>query len=137
MTTHINKRKKANASKVDKDIVYPLLDGIAVLKTSEKTRFDETIDIAINLGIDPRKSDQSVRGAVSLPHGTGRTRRVIAFVKDPAKQAAAAEAGAVEVGDDDLVKKVAEGWTDFDVAVASPDMMGQVGKLGKVLGPQG
>ena len=137
MTTHMTKRTKANATKVDKDAVYPLLDGIALLKQSEKTRFDETIDIAINLGIDPRKSDQSVRGAVSLPHGTGRTRRVIAFVKGPAEQEAAAAGGAVEVGADDLVQKVSGGWTDFDVAVASPDMMGKVGKLGKVLGPQG
>lgn len=135
--THMTKRTKANATKVDKDAVYPLLDGIALLKKSEKTRFDESIDIAINLGIDPRKSDQSVRGAVSLPHGTGRTRRVIAFVKDPAKQEAAAAAGAAEVGADELVQKVSDGWTDFDVAVASPDMMGKVGKLGKVLGPQG
>ena len=135
--THMTKRTKANATKVDKDAVYPLLDGIALLKKSEKTRFDESIDIAINLGIDPRKSDQSVRGAVSLPHGTGRTRRVIAFVKDPAKQEAAAAAGAAEVGADELVQKDSDGWTDFDVAVASPDMMGKVGKLGKVLGPQG
>jgi len=133
----ITKRKKSNDNKVDKLKVYPLLDGIALLKQSEKTRFDESIDIAINLGIDPRKSDQAVRGAVSLPHGTGRTRRVIAFVKDPEKQEAARAAGAIEVGEDDLVKKVTDGWTDFDVAVASPDMMGKVGKLGKVLGPQG
>ena len=137
MTNHMTKRTKANAAKVDKDAVYSLLEGIALLKQSEKTGFDESVDIAINLGIDVRKSDQSVRGAVSLPHGTGRTRRVIAFVKDPAKQEAATAAGAVEVGADDLVKKVADGWTEFDVAVASPDMMGKVGKLGKVLGPQG
>jgi large subunit ribosomal protein L1 len=137
MNNNLTKRKKSNDGKVDKLKVYPLLEGIALLKTSEKTRFDESIDIAINLGVDPRKSDQAVRGAVSLPHGTGRTRRVIAFVKDPEQQEAARAAGAVEVGDDDLVKRVTDGWTDFDVAVASPDMMGKVGRLGKVLGPQG
>jgi large subunit ribosomal protein L1 len=134
---NISKRNKANATRLEEGRVYPLLEGIQILKDSEKVRFDESVDVAINLGIDPRKSDQSVRGAVSLPNGTGRSRRVIAFVKDPEKQAAATEAGAVEVGADELVKKVADGWTDFDVAVASPDMMGKVGKLGKVLGPQG
>src|SRR4029079_6775231 len=100
-------------------------------------KFDETVNIAVNLGIDTKKSEQTVRGAVSLPHGTGRSLRVIALVKDRAKQEAARKAGAVEVGADELVKKVADGWTDFDVAVAAPDMMGLVGKLGKVLGPQG
>ena len=134
---HVSKRRKANEKKVERLELYPLLEGIAALKTSEKTRFDETVDIAINLGIDPRKSDQAVRGAVSLPHGTGRSRKVIAFVKDPAKQEEAKAAGAAEVGADELVKKVSDGWTDFDVAISSPDMMGKVGKLGKVLGPQG
>jgi len=132
-----SKRANKNAEKVDKDRVYGLAEGIGVLKSAESARFDETIEVAINLGIDPRKSDQAVRGAVSLPHGTGRSRSVIAFVKDPDKQEEAKAAGAVEVGADELVKKVADGWTDFDVAVAAPDMMGKVGKLGKVLGPQG
>jgi len=134
---HITKRRKANQTKVVKHQLYPLMQGIAALKSTEKTRFDETIDIAINLGIDTKKSDQAVRGAVSLPNGTGRTLKVIAFVKDPGKQAEAKAAGAVEVGADELVQKVSDGWTDFDVAVSSPDMMGKVGKLGKVLGPQG
>jgi len=133
----MSKRHSGNQGTVQKDRLYGLLDGIATIKTATAARFDETVDIAVNLGTDPRKSDQAVRGAVSLPHGTGRTRRVIAFVKDPAKQAEAKEAGAVEVGADELVAKVAEGWSDFDVAVSAPDMMGKVGRLGKVLGPQG
>lgn len=133
----ISKRHKSNAGTVEQHKLYALRDGIAILKATKGPKFDESVEIAINLGIDPRKSDQSVRGAVSLPHGTGRTRRVIAFVKDEAKQAEASEAGASEVGADELVAKVADGWTDFDVAVASPDMMGKVGRLGKVLGPQG
>lgn len=133
----ISKRHRGNQGKVKTGHLYDLLDGIAAIKTATEARFDETVDIAVNLGTDPRKSDQAVRGAVSLPHGTGRTRRVIAFVKDPDKQAEAKEAGAVEVGADELVAKVADGWSDFDVAVAAPDMMGKVGRLGKVLGPQG
>jgi large subunit ribosomal protein L1 len=131
------KRVRANNELVDKNRVYSLGDGVKALQATQPPKFDETLNIAVNLGIDPKKSDQSVRGAVSLPHGTGSSKRVIAFVKDPAKQEAAKAAGAVEVGDDDLVKKVSDGWTDFDVAIAAPDMMGKVGKLGKVLGPQG
>ena len=132
-----SKRHKSNSGTVEQHKLYSLRDGIAALKATKGTKFDESVEIAVNLGIDPRKSDQSVRGAVSLPHGTGRTRRVIAFVKDEAKQAEAREAGAVEVGADELVTRVADGWTDFDVAVSAPDMMGKVGRLGKVLGPQG
>ena len=132
-----SKRARGNEGKVDDASVYSLAEGITALKKTSGTKFDESVDIAVNLGIDPKKSDQSVRGAVALPHGTGNSRTVIAFVKDPEKQAAAKEAGAVEVGSDDLVKKVQDGWADFDVAVAAPDMMGMVGKLGKVLGPQG
>ncbi len=132
-----SKRTRTNTDKVEKHRVYALTEGIAALKTTDGVKFDETIDIAVNLGIDPKKSDQAVRGAVALPNGTGRSRKVIAFVKDPEKQEAAKAAGAAEVGDDDLVAKVSDGWTDFDVAIASPDMMGKVGKLGKVLGPQG
>jgi len=131
------KRTEANVKLVDKERVYPLADGIKLLKTAKPAKFDETVNIALNLGIDVKKTEQTVRGAVSLPHGTGRSLRVIAFVKDPAKQEAAKKAGATEVGTDELVKRVADGWTDFDVAVAAPDMMGLVGKLGKVLGPQG
>ncbi len=136
MATH-SKRSKANAGVVEKGKLYSLEDGVGTLKQSTAPKFNETVEIALNLGIDPRKSDQAVRGAVSLPHGTGRSVRVICFVKDPAKQEEAKAAGATEVGDDELVKKVTDGWTDFDVAISSPDMMGQVGRLGKVLGPQG
>ncbi len=131
------KRRRANDKLVDRDRVYALDEGIRLLKSGKAAKFDETVNIAINLGIDVKKTEQTVRGAISLPHGTGRTLRVIAFVKDPAKQEAARKAGALEVGTDELVKKVADGWADFDVAIAAPDMMGQVGKLGKVLGPQG
>jgi large subunit ribosomal protein L1 len=131
------KRTLANSKLVTEGKVYSLEDGIKVLKQAKGPKFDETVNIAVNLGIDTKKTEQTVRGAVSLPHGTGRTLRVIAFVKDPAKQEAARKAGAVEVGSDELVKKVSDGWTDFDVAIAAPDMMGGVGKLGKVLGPQG
>lgn len=133
----LSKRRRADEGKVEKDRIYGLEEGLELLKSASKVRFDEAVDIAVNLGIDPKKSDQSVRGAVSLPNGTGRSRTVIAFVKDPAKQEEARAAGAAEVGDDDLVAKVADGWTGFDVAIAAPDMMGKVGKLGKVLGPQG
>ena len=132
-----SKRHRGNIEKVDRTRVYSVEEGITALRAASPATFDETLEVAVNLGIDPKKSDQAVRGAVSLPHGTGKTKRVIAFVKDPAKQEEARAAGAVEVGDDDLVKRVADGWTDFDVAVSSPDMMGKVGRLGKVLGPQG
>ena len=135
--TIASKRIRANDKLVDRLKVYTLADGIGLLKAAKGAKFDETVNIAVNLGIDTKKTDQVVRGAVSLPHGTGRTLRVIAFVKDPAKQEAATAAGAIEVGTDELVKKVSDGWSDFDVAIASPDMMGAVGKLGKVLGPQG
>jgi large subunit ribosomal protein L1 len=132
-----SKRIRKNREKTEDGRTYLLSEGVAALKQTTGLKFDESVDVAINLGIDPKKSDQSVRGAVSLPNGTGQTRTVIAFVKDEAKQEAARAAGAAEVGADELVKKVQEGWTDFDVAIASPDMMGMVGKLGKVLGPQG
>lgn len=132
-----SKRTRKNREAFDAQVVTDMVAGVTKLLGSEAVKFDETVDIAINLGIDPKKSDQAVRGAVSLPHGTGRSVRVICFVKDPAKQAAAVEAGAMEAGDDELVKKVQDGWTDFDVVIAAPDMMGQVGRLGKVLGPQG
>lgn len=132
-----SKRIRKNRENTDESRAYSLSEGVVALKQTTGLKFDESVDVAVNLGIDPKKSDQSVRGAVSLPHGTGSSKRVIAFVKDEAKQEAARAAGATEVGADDLVKKVADGWTDFDVAVAAPDMMGLVGKLGKVLGPQG
>ena len=135
--TVTSKRRRANDKLREPGKAYSLPEGLKLLGQAKKVKFDETVNIAVNLGIDTKKSEQTVRGAVSLPHGTGRSLKVIAFVKDPAKQEAARKAGAAEVGTDELVKKVADGWTDFDVAVAAPDMMGLVGKLGKVLGPQG
>jgi large subunit ribosomal protein L1 len=135
--TVTSKRRRANDKLREPGKSYSLPEGLKLLAQAKKMKFDETVNIAVNLGIDTKKSEQTVRGAVSLPHGTGRSLRVIAFVKDPAKQEAAKQAGATEVGTDELVKRVADGWTDFDVAVAAPDMMGLVGKLGKVLGPQG
>ncbi|MCI7551191.1 MAG: 50S ribosomal protein L1 [Actinomycetaceae bacterium] len=105
------------------------------LKTSV-TKFDSTVEVVFRLGVDPRKADQMVRGTVALPNGTGKTARVIVFATGPNAQAAI-DAGADEVGDDDLIAKVAGGWTDFDAAVATPDMMGKVGRLGRVLGPRG
>jgi large subunit ribosomal protein L1 len=136
MTT-TSKRARRNQALVDRSKVYALGEGIGLLKQASAAKFDETVNIAVSLGIDTKKTEQVVRGAVSLPHGTGRSLRVIAFVKDPDRQESARVAGAFEVGADDLVKKVADGWTGFDVAISAPDMMGQVGKLGKVLGPQG
>jgi large subunit ribosomal protein L1 len=107
------------------------------LKECATAKFDETVELAFLLGVDPRHADQMVRGAVSLPHGTGKKVRVVVFCKQEAQQTAAREAGADEVGADDLVKRIQDGWTDFDATVASPDMMGQVGRLGKILGPRG
>ena len=122
--------------KVDKDTLYEPADAIRLVKELANAKFDETIDLAFRLGIDPRHADQQVRGAVVLPHGTGKTQKVLVFAKgDKAREAT--EAGADFVGDDDLIAQIQGGWFDFDVAVATPDMMGAVGKLGKLLGPKG
>ncbi len=121
---------------LDTTKLYTIEEALKVIKDAAKTKFDETIDIAMNLNVDTRKADQQVRGMVQLPHGTGKTVRVAVFAKDEkAKEAKAA--GADIVGDDDLVEKVAKGEIQFDRCVATPDMMVQVGKLGKVLGPRG
>ncbi len=117
--------------------VYALPEVARSVKESATAKFDETIELAFYLGIDPRHADQMVRGSVSLPHGAGKEVAVIVFCKQGEQAEAAKEAGAVEVGADELVAKVQGGWTGFDAAVASPDMMGQVGKLGKILGPRG
>lgn len=111
-------------------------EGLKRLKSFSRAKFDESIDLVLNLGIDPRQADQMIRGAVSLPKGIGKTKRVIVFCQDADAEAAKA-AGAIEAGGDDLVKKVSDGWMDFDVAIAHPSMMGKVGRLGRVLGPQG
>jgi large subunit ribosomal protein L1 len=113
-----------------------LEDAVKRLKGFSKTKFDQSVDLVCHLGIDPRQADQMIRGSLSLPKGIGKTKKVIAFCQDADIEEAKA-AGAIEAGGDDLVKKVSDGWMDFDVAVAHPSMMGKVGKLGRVLGPQG
>ena len=131
-----SKAYKEAAEKVDKDKLYTPLEAIKLAQTSSKKKFDETVDVAMRLGVDPRKADQMVRGTVNLPHGTGKTARVLVFATgDRAEQATAA--GADIVGDDALIDEVNKGRLDFDAVVATPDMMGKVGRLGRVLGPRG
>lgn len=122
--------------KIDLLQEYSLQDAVDFLKSNQIARFDETVDVAINLGVDPRKSDQMVRGTVILPYGTGKTVRVLVFAKGE-KEKEARDAGADYVGAEDLVEKIQKGWLEFDKAVATPDVMGIVGKLGKILGPRG
>jgi len=130
-------KKYNNAiAKLDPNKEYSLEEALQTVKESVYTKFDETVDMAFNLGVDPRKSDQMVRGTVVLPHGTGKTVRVLVFAKGE-KEKEAREAGADIVGAEDLVEKIQKGWLEFDKAVATPDVMGLVGKLGKVLGPRG
>lgn len=114
----------------------PLPEAIQRLRSYSKTKFDQTVDLVMHLGIDPAHADQMIRGSVALPKGIGKSKRVIAFCSD-ADAAACKEAGAIEAGGDELIDKVSGGWSDFDVAVAHPSLMGKVGKLGRVLGPQG
>ncbi len=122
---------------VDRHNLYTIDEGIELALQTSKANFDETIDLAVRLGVDPKHADQQVRGAVVLPHGTGRTRRVLVIAKGD-KIAEAEEAGADFVGGDELIEKIQnEGWLDFDVVVATPDMMGVVGRIGRVLGPKG
>jgi large subunit ribosomal protein L1 len=121
---------------VDKSALYGPTEAMKLVKETSKEKFDATVEVVARLSVDPRKADQMVRGTVNLPHGTGKTARVVVFAAgEKAEQARAA--GADEVGSDDLIERVAGGWTDFDSAVATPDMMGKVGRLGKVLGPRG
>ncbi len=129
--------KKYNAakSKINREISYPLNDAIALVQEVAYVNFDETLDVTVRLGVDPRKADQMVRGAVVLPNGLGKTVRVLVFAKG-AKAQEATEAGADFVGGDDLVEKIQGGWFDFDTAIATPDMMGTVGKIGRLLGPR-
>ena len=131
-----SKRTEAHRTTVDRAKRYELSEACELVKKTANAKFDETVDIAVRLGVNPRHADQMVRGAVVLPHGTGQTVRLAVFAKgDKAKEAQ--EAGADIVGDADLVQKVQEGFLEFDRVIASPDMMGLVGKLGRVLGPQG
>ena len=135
MAFHGKKYAKA-AAKVDRETLYTIEGALKFLKDNPTTKFDATAEIAFRLGVDPTKSDQAVRGTVTLPHGTGKTVRVLVFANGPAADAARA-AGADVVGYEDVIAKVAGGFTDFDVAVATPDAMKEVRKLGKVLGPRG
>lgn len=121
---------------IDPDRLYAPQAAMAIAKQTAKTKFDPTIEVSMRLGVDPRKADQMVRGTVNLPHGTGKTARVIVFAAGEKAEEARA-AGADEVGSDELIDRVAGGWTDFDAAVSTPDLMGKVGRLGKVLGPRG
>ena len=133
---HISKRTKALRTKVNRDKVYPIVDAIKLVKEGASAKFNESIDVAINLGIDAKKSDQTVRGAIVLPKGTGKTVRVAVFAQGDKAQAAK-DAGADVVGFEDLAAQVKEGKIDFDVAIATPDAMRVVGQLGQVLGPRG
>lgn len=128
-----SKRYKAEAEKVSKEPMG-LSDAVEKIKSFSNVKFDQSVECVLNLGIDPKQADQMVRGSLSLPHGIGKTKKVIAFCEEAEE---AKQAGAVEAGVDELIKKISDGWMDFDVAIASPKVMGKVGKLGRVLGPQG
>jgi large subunit ribosomal protein L1 len=133
----IRGKKYAEAKKkIDRNKRYDLDGGIQLLKETGQAKFDESVDMAIRLGVNPKHSDQMVRGTVALPHGVGKSVRVLVFAKGE-KEKEAKDAGADLVGAEDLVEKITGGWTDFDKAIATPDMMGTVGKLGKILGPRG
>jgi large subunit ribosomal protein L1 len=132
----LGKRHKAGLAAVDRDTSYTVIDAVKLLKENAKAKFDETVELAMNLGVDPKHADQMVRGVVALPHGTGKTMRVAVFAKgDKAKEAL--DAGAELVGAEDLAEKITAGEMNFDRVIATPDMMGVVGRLGKVLGPRG
>jgi len=130
------KKMAALLEKVEPERLYSLDQALDLIQDMKAASFDETVDMAMRLGVDPRKSDQMVRGTVVLPHGTGKTVKVLVFAKGE-KEKEAEEAGADYVGAEDLIEKIQGGWLEFDKAVATPDMMGQVGKLGKILGPRG
>jgi len=130
-----SKRYTDSCSKIQKQ-AYPIDEAIGILLALPKTKFDQSVELHMRLGIDPRQSDQIIRGSISLPAGIGKARRVIAFA-DGEVGGAAVKAGAIEAGADDLVDKIQKGWADFDVAIAHPSMMPKVGKLGRILGPQG
>ncbi len=132
----MGRRVKENLEKVDREKVYQLGEAFQTLKGLKLAKFDETVEVVARLGVDPKKSDQMVRGAVSLPHGLGKTVRVIAFAEGDAADAAK-ESGAMEVGGEELAQKIEGGWTDFDIVIAHPAMMRVVGRLGRTLGPQG
>jgi large subunit ribosomal protein L1 len=131
----ITKKRKAVAAKIDKNKVYSLKDAASLVKEVNCTKFDSSVDVHVRLGVDPKKADQQVRGTVTLPHGTGKTKRVLVLCT-PDKEAAAKEAGADYVGLDEFITKIDSGWTDVDVIIATPSVMPKIGRLGKVLGPR-
>jgi len=131
----ISKKRKAVAAKVDKNKAYSLKDASALVKQVNTTKFDSSVDLHIRLGVDPKKADQAIRGTVTLPHGTGKTKRVLVLCT-PDKEADARAAGADHVGLDEFVQKIEGGWVDVDVIIATPAVMPKIGKLGKVLGPR-
>lgn len=132
----LTKKQKEINKKIDFNKEYSLSEAITLLKQCANAKFDETVDISVNLGVDPKHADQVVRGTVSLPHGTGKSIRVLVIAK-PEKQDEAIGAGADHVGFEDYLQKIKEGWIDIDVIIAAPDTMGEIGKLGKILGPRG
>ena len=131
----IPKKRKAAEAKIDKTKVYSLKDASSIVKTVNTTKFDASVDLHIRLGVDPKKADQAIRGTVTLPHGTGKTKRVLVLCT-PEKEADAKAAGADFVGLDEFVSKIEGGWTDVDVIIATPSVMPKIGKLGKILGPR-
>jgi len=130
-----SKAYRAAAEKIEAGKFYTPTEAVAIAKQTGSSKFNSTVEVALKLGVDPRKADQMIRGTVMLPHGTGKTARVVVFATGPAAEAALA-AGADEVGGDELIEKIAAGWTNFDAAVSTPELMGKVGRLGKVLGPR-
>ena len=132
-----SKKYKNNLSKLDLSKEYHLDKAVDILQSFDKPSFDESIDISVNLGVDPKHADQLVRGTVSLPNGTGKDVKVVVVTKDDNKAKIAKDLGAIESGSDEIISKINKGWVGFDVMIASPDMMAEVGKLGRVLGPRG
>lgn len=132
----LSKRVKLNLSKIDRQKEYKIPEAVALLKELANAKFDESVDVAVKLGVDPRHADQMVRGTVVLPHGTGKQVKILVLTKGP-KETEAKEAGAEYVGFEEYIKKIQEGWLDFDVVIATPDVMPAVGKLGKILGSRG
>lgn len=130
------KKYKESSSAIEAGRQYSLEEAMSLVKKAVYARFDESVDVAVKLGVDPKKTDQMVRGSVVLPHGTGKTTRVLVFAKGE-KEREATEAGAEYVGAEEYIEKIQKGWLDFDAAVATPDLMGLVGKLGRILGPRG
>ena len=130
------KSYRSRLEKIDRDRRYTLEEGLKLVRETARVKFDETVELAVRLGVDPRQADQNIRGTVLLPHGMGKTVQVLAFAKGE-KEKEAQEAGADFIGNDELVKKISEGWLEFDKAVATPDMMATVSRIGKILGPRG